>query len=327
MAHDAVANGGVAHDVVAIGASVGGLEVLIQLLQRLPGDLPATLLVVVHRGRTGSLDRLPEILQRSTRLAVVPALDGERPQHACVYVGAPGEHFRVFDGRLRVGEDLGVRPSRASIDMLFRSAAAEYGSRVVAVVLSGALNDGTAGLWDVRRAGGITMVQDPSLAEHPSMPGSAMHEVPVHFCLSIPRLAEALVALTTGAAPAPNRPRVLIVEDELVLALHIAAMLRDVGYEVIGSVSTGEDAMRAAGEFAPDVVVMDIQLAGPMRGIEAARALWQRFRMPLVYLTSYSDEGTLHEAAATPCGFVLKPCRAPQLHAAIQIALHHHHRP
>lgn len=315
-----------ARDIIAVGASAGGITPLCELVRRLPGDLPAAMLVVVHRYRTASCDKLPELLQRYTQLAVVPALDGDEPLPAHVHVGPPGQHVRMVAGRFRVGEELDVHPGRASVDVLFRSAAAEYGYRLVAVVLSGALNDGTAGLREVRRTGGIAIVQDPSVAEYPSMPESAMDAVPVHFCLAIPALADTLVTLARGAAPAPRRTRVLIVERERVVALLIETRLADVGYDVVGSVSTCEAAVCIAAVVAPDVVVVDVQFAEAMLDLEAARALWVRFGLPLVYLTFRSDERTAREAAAMQCGFVVKPVRAAQLHAAIQLAIERRHR-
>jgi DNA-binding NarL/FixJ family response regulator len=144
----------------------------------------------------------------------------------------------------------------------------------------------------------------------------------LQYCLPVRELAAKLEALVTKQANQLTRPRVMIVEDERVVALNIESRLSDVGYDVIASVSTGEEALQSATSSRPDVVVMDIQLPGPMNGIAAARALWEQFQIPIVYLTAYCDEKTLQDAAAaSPCGYVVKPFRAPQLHAAICMAL------
>ena len=310
-------------DIILIGGSAGSIQPLSELLAALPATLPAAVIVAVHRSRSPLGDTLPAVLQNTTALRVVAATDRAVPLPGHVYVAPPGVHARLHHGAFRIGEALPGRPSRVGIDVLFRSVAEAYGERVAAIVLSGALDDGTQGLWDVRRAGGITIVQDPQVAEHASMPARAMREVPLHYCLTVAAMADKLVALSTAThARIAPRPRVLIVEDEGVVAMNLEGRLVDAGYDVVGSVATGEEAVATAAATRPDVVVMDIHLASAMRGTEAGRVLWDRFRIPIVYLTAYCDEQTVLEASATmPASYLVKPVTAPQIHAALRMAL------
>ena len=163
------------HDIVVIGASAGGVEALSALVSELPRDLRASVLVVLHLARGRSL--LPEILTRAGRLPAHHPSDREPLQYGRIYVAPPDHHMTLEADGIRVlhgPSENGVRPAA---DPLFRSAARIYGSRVVGVILTGSLDDGTAGLAAVKQAGGIAVVQDPDEAFAPSMPRSAMAAV------------------------------------------------------------------------------------------------------------------------------------------------------
>jgi len=117
-------------------------------------------------------------------------------------------------------------------------------------------------------------------------------------------------------------PKVLIVEDEGIVAMNLQARLNERGYLVSAVVSSGEEAVTAVQADRPDVVLMDIRLAGVINGTEAAGAVWSLFHVPVVYLTAHGDEETLMKVKETePYGFVLKPFSIEQIHAAIQLAL------
>ena len=211
---------------------------------------------------------------------------------------------------------------RPSIDALFRSAALTYGRRTIGVLLTGMLNDGTAGLWQIKKRGGVTIVQDPEDAQFQDMPRSAITEVVVDFVLPLQSIALKLVELTRQH-PSGSEPRtVLIVEDEAVVAENLERGLKELGYVVIGSVPTAETALEVAAGKQPDIVLMDIHLAGPMKGFEAARRIWERFQIPVVYVTAYADSETLNDAKTTEnYGYIVKPFHTQAVHAAIQIAL------
>jgi chemotaxis response regulator CheB len=313
------------HDIILIGGSAGGIATLRELLPHLPADLPATIFVTVHRAPTQTpADLLPPILQRPCALEVVAASDGGEFGRGQVVVVPPRSSVWFEDGRVRLTD--GDGPTGSNVDAMFRAAAVSYGPRVVGVVLSGALHDGTAGMWDVRRHGGVTIVHDPELAEYPSMPRTALEEVPLHYCLPIAEVASKLVQLANEPSPVRWSPRVLIVEDDGVVATNLHDGLIAVGYHIVGSVESGEEALAMFRAAAPDVVLMDVHLAGRMTGTEAARRIAHDFGVPVVYLTAYSDEKTLAEAKGSAHGFVVKPYRVAQVHAALQVALERRER-
>jgi len=122
-----------------------------------------------------------------------------------------------------------------------------------------------------------------------------------------------------------SRAKILIVEDESIIAEDIADSLKILGYQVTAIVFSGEEAIQVAGDMQPDLVLMDIQLQGEMDGITAAEQIRSRFQIPIVYLTAYADDNTLQRVNGTkPFGYVVKPFEEKNLHSAIQIALHRH---
>ena len=180
--------------IVTIGASAGGVGALQDVLARLPSNLPAALFVVLHiPPHTPS--RLPAVLQRATTLSVVAAEDGAEMRPGCIYVAPADRHLMVDQRGVRVTRGPKESRSRPSIDVLFRSAAIAFGPRVIGVVLTGMLDDGTAGLWAVKDRGGRALVQDPATAEYRSMPESAMAHVDVDAVMSPEGLADEIARL------------------------------------------------------------------------------------------------------------------------------------
>ena len=174
------------HDIVVIGTSAGGVEALTQLAERLPKNLPASIFAVLHTAPESPF-RLPEILSKRGPLKTVVAHDGQVIERSVIYLAAPDHHLLLEKGHVRVVRGPKENRFRPAIDPLFRSAALVYATRVVGVVLTGNLDDGAAGLCEVKRRGGLAVVQDPDEAQFPSMPESAMkYVIPDH----IVRLAE-----------------------------------------------------------------------------------------------------------------------------------------
>lgn len=187
--------------VVAVGASSGGIAALRRLVSGLPADLPAALMIVLHIGEHAS--RLPWLLSTVSALPAAHAVDGEAITAGRIYVAPPDHHLTVDADSVRLSRGPKEHHTRPAIDPLFRSAAIAHGRRAIGIVLSGLLDDGTAGLQAIKKFGGTAMVQDPREAEEPSMPLSAMKYSDVDDCLPVESLAQRLVlrieAIRAGA--------------------------------------------------------------------------------------------------------------------------------
>jgi two-component system, chemotaxis family, protein-glutamate methylesterase/glutaminase len=190
-----------AHDIVVIGASAGGVEALQAFVRTLPPNFPATLFVVVHVApRSRSL--LPQILSAAGPLPAEHAEDGAAAHPGRIYVAPPDRHLVIEPGHMHLGFGPREQHQRPCINVSFRSAALAYGERVVGVVLTGQLDDGAAGLWEIKRRGGIAVVQHPEEAAFPSMPLSALREIEVDHTVRLEELAPLLVRLAAGSGAA-----------------------------------------------------------------------------------------------------------------------------
>lgn len=191
-------------DLVVIGASAGGIEAVQQVLSRLPPKFDAAVLIVIHTSNhAGGL--LPGILERAGKLPVRHPDDGEPIRSGRVYVAPPNYHMIVEGDLIRVLQGPRENLHRPAIDPLFRSAAASFGRRVIGVILTGLLDDGTSGLMVVAAHGGSAIVQDPATAMFGSMPASALEQVPKAEVLPLEEIAGRLVKLTGEALP--ERPQ------------------------------------------------------------------------------------------------------------------------
>lgn len=192
------------HDIIVIGASAGGVDALPLLIASLPADLPAAVFIVLHLPAHGP-DVLAEIVGRHAALPVRYAVEGEEIQPGRVCLGPRDRHLQMEGGRVRLTRGPRENRCRPAIDALFRSAAEAYGPRVAGVVLSGYLDDGTAGLNRVKIHGGVAIVQDPREAAAPDMPASALRNVKVDHCVALAEIGPLLVRL--AAEPAAPRPK------------------------------------------------------------------------------------------------------------------------
>ena len=164
--------------IIVIGASSGGIEALTDVVAGLPEDLPAAVFVVVHVPPR-SVSVLPDILNRSGILTAAHAKDNEKIKHGRIYVARPDYHMLIRNGSIRLVRGPKENNTRPAIDPTFRTAARAYGPRVIAVILSGSLDDGSAGLHAVKQRGGLAIVQDPQDALFPDMPQNAIASVSV----------------------------------------------------------------------------------------------------------------------------------------------------
>ena len=188
-------------DIVVIGASAGGLAAVSKILRAMPRDVDAAILVVLH---TANHERsfLPQIFERAGELPVCHPADGETIERGRVYVAPPGFHMIVEGGTVRVVQGPRENLNRPAIDPLFRSAAAAYGPRVIGVILTGMMDDGTAGLMVVSASGGKAIVQDPASALFSGMPKSALDHVPDAQAAQLEDIPALLLRLIESPLPA-----------------------------------------------------------------------------------------------------------------------------
>lgn len=190
-------------DLVVIGASAGGVEVLTRVVKGLPADLPAAICIVLHIA-PGSPSMLAHILNRAGPLPCRTARDGERLQQGVILVAPPDHHLAIEHGHVRVTTDPRENGHRPAIDILFRSAAAALEGRVVGVVLSGTRDDGSAGLAVIKASGGAAIVQDPKEAMYAGMPTSAIAHVAVDAIVPSELVASTIAAMVNGKDPPPG---------------------------------------------------------------------------------------------------------------------------
>jgi two-component system chemotaxis response regulator CheB len=191
--------------VIVIGASAGGVQALIRLVGELPEDLPAAVLVVLHIPSSPE-SSLARILSNAGPLPAVSASDRDPLVPGRIYVARGNHHLTVEDSHLRVTRGPRENGQRPAVDPLFRSAALAYGPRVIGVVLSGALDCGTAGLVAVKRRGGITVVQDPNEAAVGDMPRNALKDADVDHCLPVAEIGRLLNRLAREPVEEPAQP-------------------------------------------------------------------------------------------------------------------------
>lgn len=206
-------------DIVTVAASAGGLEPLRTLLEALPADLHASVLVVLHIPATGGRT-LPRILDRAGVLPAAAAVDGEPLRPGRIYVAPPDLHLMVADGLVRTSRGPRQNGVRPSADPLFRSAALYGGPRTIGVVLSGTLDDGALGAAAVEQRGGYVIVQDPDDAAYDSMPRCALATTRHPAIRPAGKIAELLTRLTREevAVPADEPPADLEAEIRGLLA-------------------------------------------------------------------------------------------------------------
>lgn len=200
---------------VAIGASAGGIEALRVLVGQLPADFPAAVLVVLHLPPKGT-SVLPQILARAGALPAVTAEDGAAVEGGRVYVAPPDCHLLVEDGHLRLDHGARTNGHRPAIDPLFRSVAQAYGPASAGVVLSGVLDDGTAGLMAIKQAGGVTLAQDPSEALYDTMPRTAIEVVSPDHIGTAEQLGHVLATIAGATPPDPPAEARSLREEHLV---------------------------------------------------------------------------------------------------------------
>ena len=183
--------------IVTIGSSAGGIRALEIILSGLPSDLPVPVLIVQHLDpRHKSL--MAEIMQRSSKMKVKEAEDGELIKPSTVYIAPPNKHMLVADGNISLTSTAFVHFSRPSIDLLFESVAATFGDEAIGIIISGTGRDGAMGIKAIKEQGGTTLAQNQATSEHFGMPDAAIATGMVDFVLPVYDIAKAITELVTS---------------------------------------------------------------------------------------------------------------------------------
>lgn len=216
-------------DIIVVGASAGGVEALTVLLKTLPTDLHASVLIVLHIPEH-SKSRLNEILQRETSLKVKFAEDGEIITQNKIYIASASRHMLVEEGKITLGNGPKENRFRPSVDALFRSAAYSYRSRVIGILLSGAMDDGNSGLWTIKHLGGVAVVQQETEAIFPQMIKNAKYHVEIDHEVPIIEMAALLSRIVNDGPPSDIKE--LSEEEARLIKLEMIVAKRDNAYEL-----------------------------------------------------------------------------------------------
>jgi len=226
-------------NIIVVGASAGGVSALTDFVKSLPQDLPVSVFIVLHTPPY-SPSHLPQILTRAGALKATHAEDGEQIEQGRIYIAPPDHHLLLEKGnRMIVKKGPKENGFRPCVDALFRSAAYIYGSRVVGVVLSGMLDDGTSGMWAIKRRGGITIVQHPEDAMYPSMPQNVMQYVAVDHVTPVAKMGALIGALVMQKAaknPDLTKEEMKLLKMEVIIATRGDAF--EIGILEMGQLTT-----------------------------------------------------------------------------------------
>jgi two-component system chemotaxis response regulator CheB len=225
----------ITRDIIVVGASAGGVAALKAFVKQIPKDFKGYIFIVLHIPAY-TKSELPWILSQAGPLEAVHPKDGEAIQSGKIYIAPNDFHLILEEGRVLVKRGPKENRFRPCIDALFRSAAYVYKSRVIGIVLSGLLNDGTSGLWTIKRLGGIAIIQDPRDAEQPQMPENVIEYVEADYILPASEMGPLIADLITERAP----EKIKFSEEELgMLKVEVAIATNSSAFEM-GIVEMGE---------------------------------------------------------------------------------------
>lgn len=180
--------------IIVVGASAGGVEAITSLASEFPADIDAAVFVVLHLPANAT-SHLPEILSRAGRLKAIHPVGRTTFERGVIYVAPPNRHLVIQDDEVLAVEGPSEHGHRPAVDPLFRSAAESWGSRVIGVVLTGNLGDGTTGLRAIKSRGGVALVQDPGETTFSGMPRSAIDHVNVDHVLALDQMVPTILRL------------------------------------------------------------------------------------------------------------------------------------
>ncbi len=202
--------------IIVVGASAGGMQALKQLTAQFPKDFPAAIFIVNHMGADTTGDVLVAALNKSGGLICEQAYDEQPFQSGHIYLAPPDQHILLAKDKILVTKGARENRYRPAIDPLFRSAAVAYGNRVIGIVLTGYLDDGTSGMMAIKRCGGVCIVQDPLDAAYPDMPQSVIRNVGADYCMPIAEMGMLLSDLVHRKLPSRQQPpKDIVIEAEI----------------------------------------------------------------------------------------------------------------
>ncbi len=214
-------------NIIVVGASAGGVTALVNLVKSLPAGFNGSMFVVLHIS-SFSPSYLPGILSNAGSLEAIHPKNGETIKPGMIYIAPPDHHLLIERRHIMVAKGPKENRFRPSIDALFRSAAYVYGQQVIGIVLSGLLDDGTSGLWSIKRLGGKCIVQQPEDAEYPSMPENVLKYVEVDYSVPVSQMGDILEKLTRERMD--TKPTVSDKELKL-LEMEVAIATKDGAFE------------------------------------------------------------------------------------------------
>jgi two-component system chemotaxis response regulator CheB len=222
-------------NIIVIGASAGGIKAINQLIEKIPPDLPIAIFIVIHISKNSQPDIIAQQLQKKTAYTCLMAQDNESIKSGHIYLAPTNHHLLLKNGYMRLTDGPHENRWRPSIDVLFRSAAAAYDSRVIGIILSGMLDDGTSGMSAIKRCGGTCLVQDPSEAEYIDMPVNVINNVNVDYQVPIADMGYIIDDILSK----PHRPSQPIPEDVKLEAEITERMVSDV--DALNKIATPSD--------------------------------------------------------------------------------------
>lgn len=182
-------------NIIVVGASAGGFAAVSQLLASTAHDLEAAIFVVVHISRNSDAEIVCKMLQKHTSMHCKVAVDQEAIVERNIYIASADHHMLIDNGKILVQKGAYENHYRPSIDVLFRSAAATYGGCVTGIILTGMLDDGTSGMYAIKKSGGTCIVQSPEEAEFPNMPSSVINNMQVDYQIPVAEIGPLLTEL------------------------------------------------------------------------------------------------------------------------------------
>ena len=202
--------------LIVVGASAGGMAALQELVAQFPKDFPAAVFIVNHMGADTTGEALVKVLNDSGGLPCSHAQHQRVFKRSHIYLAPSDQHMLIVKGKILITKGARENRSRPAIDPLFRSAAVAYGNRVIGVILTGYLDDGTSGMMAVKRCGGVCIAQDPTDADYPDMPQSVITHVGVDYCLPIAQMGALLSTLVSRELPkSPPAPKDIMIEAKI----------------------------------------------------------------------------------------------------------------